>query len=233
MAEMAGLVVVALSGPTAATGLLRARVEGASLLIAADAGALRLSELGLEPDVLTGDFDSLPSRRRHMAAAAGTEIVPHPAPQQITDGAAALRLAVERGAESIVVLGSHGGERLDHSLGNLLALVDPALSSIPITAIDGWNEAVPLRAAGRARVTFHGAPGDYVSLLPLSDDARITTHALRWPLGNDLLQRGASRGLSNELTEGSGGFELLDGEGLATHTIRDLNGFDAAWPAPA
>ena len=134
---MARLVVVALGGPTPDTPLLRARIADAALFIAADAGAERLAALGLRPDLLTGDFDSLSAPQRDAAVRAGAEIVPHPDPQQDTDGAVALRLAVERGATSIVVLGAHGGARVDHSLGNFLALFDPALGSRPITAVDG------------------------------------------------------------------------------------------------
>ena len=221
----AGLIVVALGGPTPDTALLRARIAGASLTIAADAGALRLAELGLRPDVLTGDFDSLTPAQREALAAGGTEIVPHPDPQQRTDGAVALRLALERGAESIVVLGAHGGERLDHSLGNLLALLDETLPALPISVVDGWNEGVALRAGGRARVLFDGFPGDYVSLLPVSERVRVRSLGLRWPLDDAVIKRGASRALSNELTGKRGGFELLDGAALATHTFRRPDAF--------
>jgi thiamine pyrophosphokinase len=214
---MPGLVVVALSGPTPDTPLLRARIAGASLFIAADAGARRLAALGLRPNVLTGDFDSLPAPQREAAVRAGAEVVAHPEPQQITDGAVALRLAVERGAESIVVLGAHGGERMDHSLGNLLALFDPALGSIPVTAVDGSSEATALRAEGRAAVAFEGDPGDYVSLIPVSDAVRVSTQGLRWPLADAALSRGTSRGLSNELLGPSGGFTLSEGAALAVH----------------
>ena len=217
---MPGLVVVALSGPTPDTPLLRARIAGASLFIAADAGAQRLAALGLRPDVLTGDFDSLPAPQREAAVQAGAEVVAHPEPQQTTDGAVALRLAVERGADSIVVLGAHGGERMDHSLGNLLALFDPALGSIPVTAVDGHSEATALRTDGRASVVFEGEPGDYVSLLPVSDEVRVGTHGLRWPLADAALSRGTSRGLSNELLGARGGFTLSQGAALAAHVVR-------------
>lgn len=217
---MPGLVVVALGGPTPDTPLLRARIAGAALFIAADSGARRLAALGLRPDLLTGDFDSLTAAQREAAERAGAEVVPHPEPQQTTDGAVALRLAVQRGAESIVVLGAHGGERMDHSLGNLLALFDPALGSLPVTAVDGHSEATALRADGRASVTFEGRAGDYVSLLPVSDAVRVSTQGLRWPLADASLSRGASRALSNELAGASGGYTLSQGAALAVHVVR-------------
>ena len=214
---MPGLVVVALGGPTPDTPFLRDRIAGASLRIAADAGAQRLAELGLQPDLLTGDFDSLSEPQREAALRAGAKIVPHPDPQQITDGAAALRLAAQRGADTIVVLGAHGGARLDHSLGNLLILFDPALRAIPVIAVDGWNEAVPLHTDGQRTVTFSGRTGDYVSVVPISDHTRLTTHGLRWPLNDAPLECGSSHGLSNELTGAAGGITLHTGAAIAVH----------------
>ena len=216
---MARLVVVALGGPTPDTPLLRARIADAALFIAADAGAERLAALGLRPDLLTGDFDSLSAPQRDAAVRAGAEIVPHPDPQQNTDGAVALRLAVERGATSIVVLGAHGGARVDHSLGNFLALFDSALGSRPVTAVDGYSEATALQAGGRASVAFDGAAGDYVSLLPVSEQVRVTSQGLRWPLVDAQLRRGASRGLSNELIGAQGGYALSAGAALAVHVV--------------
>jgi len=212
-----GLVVVALSGPTPDTPFLRERIAGASLRIAADAGAQRLAELGLQPDLITGDFDSLSPPQREAAVRAGAKVVPHPDPQQITDGGAALRLAAQRGAATIVVLGAHGGARLDHSLANLLILFDPALRAIPVIAIDGWSEAVPLHADGQRTASFSGRAGDYVSIVPISDHIRVTTHGLRWPLHNAPLQRGSSHGLSNELTGAAGGVTLHAGAAIAVH----------------
>jgi thiamine pyrophosphokinase len=216
----AGLVVVALAGPTPDTALLRARIADAQLTIAADAGAQRLADLGLHVDLLTGDFDSLSPTQRAAAEHAGAEIVPHPDPQQLTDGAAALQLAVERGAETIVVLGAHGGERLDHSLGNLTALVHPRLAGVRITVVDGWSEAVPLCAEARGSVTFAGGAGDYISILAFSDRVRVRTRDLRWPLDDATLERGDSRAISNELTATRGGVDLLEGTALATHFFR-------------
>jgi thiamine pyrophosphokinase len=218
-----GRVVVALAGPTPDTALLRAAIDGAALMIAADSGALRLAELSLVPDLLIGDFDSLTPAQRAQAEAAGAIVVPHPDPEQITDGAAAMGLAVERGASEIVVLGVHGGARMDLSLGNLLALFDPTLGDMPIVAIDGWNEGVPLRSKGRNTVRFNGDRGDYVSLLPISERVRVSSEGLRWALTDTLLERGASQALSNELTGRRGGFDLQAGIAFATHTMREGN----------
>ena len=74
-----------------------------------------------------------------------------------------------------------------------------------------------MQAEGRASVAFDGEAGDYVSLLPVSEQVRVTTRGLRWPLVDTRLRRGASRGLSNELIGARGGYALSAGAALAVH----------------
>ena len=90
-----------------------------------------------------------------------------------------------------------------------------------------------LRADGHAAVTFHGAPGDYVSIVPVTDRVSgITSSGLRWPLLDVEMERGASEVVSNELgpTVGGGktgeppsawgGFRIGGGVAFAAHTFR-------------
>ncbi len=231
MAGTAGTIVVALGGLTPDTALLRACLADARLLIAANGGTARLAALGLRPDLITGDLDSLSEAEREAAEAAGARIVAHPLPQEDTDGGVALRLAVQQGASALVVLGAHGGDRLDHSVGNLLAVFQPALAGISITLIDGWTEAWPLRAAGAdVGAGFSGAPGDYASILPISEEITVSTSGLRWPLEQARLVRGDSRGISNELRHDRGRYVLHAGVALATHSFRQERLPNAARP---
>ena len=156
-------IVVALGGEIADSGLLRARVAGAELTIAADSGASRLEQAGLSPDIVIGDFDSLSEAELAALRRRGVEIVPHPDPQQQTDGHVALQLAAERGASEVVLLGAGGGERLDHQLTNLLFLVALEFAALPISAISLWTEAVGLHGRetgfGLQQGTGQAVPG--------------------------------------------------------------------------
>lgn len=217
--------VVALAGPIEDNALLRERVAEAALVIAADSGAERLLAVGMRPDTVIGDLDSIAAETLAQLRREGVEVAPHPAPEDKTDGHVALLLAQERGASEVLLLGAHGGERLDHAVTNLLFLVSDLALSTPITALYGWTEAVGLRATGargeRRAVTFSGDAGDYVSIIALSDAVRgVTTQGLRWPLREATLRLAGAAGMSNELNGSQGGVSIGEGVALATHTFR-------------
>ena len=212
--------LVALGGEIPDTPLLRARLAGVELVIAADSGAERLTTLGIQPHAVTGDFDSLDSTALERLRSLGVEIVPHPRPEYATDAQAALELAVARGAREIVLIGVRGGERLDHSLANLVVAAAAEYRQAAITIVSGWTEAALLNGEGRRSVRFRGVGGDYVSLIPLGDAVSgITTTGLKWPLRGASMRLG-EYGMSNELVEGEGGFEIEAGVAYATHHCR-------------
>jgi thiamine pyrophosphokinase len=46
--------------------------------------------------------------------------------------------------------------------------------------------------------SFQGRPGAFLTLLPVNGPARVRTEGLRWPLVDEVLEPGSSRGVSNE-----------------------------------
>lgn len=171
-----------------------------SLVVAADGGALKASILGLVPDVVVGDGDSLAAERVAELRADGVEVIIHPVDKNESDTELAVREALARGATSIVIAGAFGGARLDHGVANLLLLTLPELAGLDVSLIDGASSARVIGLSGAGHLIFEGAAGDYVSLLALSERVDgVTTDGLRFPLTNDTLLQGPTRGLSNEL----------------------------------
>ena len=173
-------------------------IDKEDLIIAADGGARRALAWGLDPHLVVGDMDSLPAADRTALEARGCRFVQHPRAKDETDLELALARAAQEGAQEIVILGALGG-RLDHTLSNVLLLALPALEGLSVRIVSGAQEAMLLRAG--ETVSLEGQPGDLVSLLPLGGDARgVTTEGLAWGLEGDVLNFGASRGVSNEMT---------------------------------
>ncbi|MFN8630166.1 MAG: hypothetical protein U0838_07550 [Chloroflexota bacterium] len=83
--------------------------DGASAVVAADGGFARSAALGLRPDVLVGDLDSLAPDGVAEAEASGARIVRRPTDKDESDAELALLEAVEMGATRITVLGAFGG----------------------------------------------------------------------------------------------------------------------------
>lgn len=188
--------VIAADAPGADLAPYRALAEEAGLVIAADGGARHLLAIGVEPQVVIGDLDSLDPAT--LAALAGRcEILRFPAEKNETDLELALLLAVERGAAEIRVLAALGG-RPDMHLANQLLLALPALAGRDVALLDdGWSVRL-LRSSLRLR----GAPGRRVSLVPLGDALGVRTEGLRYPLRGEPLLLGPARGVSNEFAAG-------------------------------
>lgn len=162
------------------------------LVVAADSGADVARSLGLVPDVIVGDFDSVTP----AGAAAARERRRFPADKDATDLALALAEARDRGAASVTVLGGAGG-RLDHLLANVAVLASEDLAGVRVDALMG-----PARLwVVRGRRTVGGAVGQVVTLLAHGGPATgVRTTGLRWALAGETLAAGSSRGVSNVLT---------------------------------
>jgi thiamine pyrophosphokinase len=199
-----------------------ARGEPPPLVVAADGGALKAELLGLVPDVVVGDLDSLSPERVARLRAAGVELIAHPPDKDESDTQLALLEAIRRGARQLVLIGALGGLRLDHTLANLLLLSLPELDGCDILLVDG---AATLRVMGGGgqpvSLELHGSAGDLVSLLPLSDVVEgVTTSGLVYALHGEPLRQGYSRGLSNVMQAERAEIELRSGRLAVVHTVQ-------------
>lgn len=161
------------------------------LVVAADSGADVARGVGVLPDVIVGDFDSVSP----AAAASVAEQRRFPVDKDATDLALALAEARNRGAGSITVVGGSGG-RLDHFLANVAALTSDELAAVRVDALVGSARLWVVRH----RETIRGPVGDLVTLLACGGSATgIHTTGLRWALEGETLEPGSTRGVSNVL----------------------------------
>lgn len=195
-------------------------IRPGDLLIAADGGGRHCRELGLTPAVLIGDFDSLEDTEIAFFEHAGTEMIRHPARKDFTDLELAIRHAQELGASEIIILAALGS-RWDQSLANLLLPATADFRGLRISLMDGPQEILLLRGgmagSGPAQLEIRGQPGDTVSLIPVGGDARgITTRELEYPLANETLFFGTTRGISNVMLSKKASISLEAGLLLCT-----------------
>jgi thiamine pyrophosphokinase len=180
------------------------------ILIAADGGATHCHALGLTPDVVIGDFDSLEPGQLESLKASGAEIIRHPSRKDFTDLELALEHAKNIGATQILVMAALGN-RWDQTLANLLLPAAKSFSGVDIRLIDGPQEILLVKTG--QKVVIHGRAGDIFSLIPLYGDAHgITTQGLEYPLENGTLLFGSTRGISNVLVGDTA--EIILQEGL-------------------
>ena len=186
-------------------------------LIAADGGTRHALALGLLPSIVIGDLDSLTPDDRRRLEESGVEIRQYPPDKNETDLELALRLALDAGYCSILVLAALGG-RLDQTLGNLSLLTAPSLAEVDVRLDDGIEEAFFVRK----QYDVQGCPGDTVSLIPWGCLAEgVTTEGLRWPLRSETLYPDKTRGVSNALLAETATISLRSGLLLVIHRHTD------------
>lgn len=178
-------------------------------IMAADGGARHCQELGLTPDLLVGDMDSLSQAHVSALKSAGTEVIVYPTRKDFTDLELALQIAIQRGVSEVLILGALGA-RWDQTLANILLLAHSGLEGLHIRLVDGATEVFLIRPD--KPVTFDGLPGDSLSLLPLTSQASgITSIGLEYPLDNSQLTFGSTTGISNLITSLPASINLRSG----------------------
>ncbi|MDP9379441.1 MAG: thiamine diphosphokinase [Chloroflexota bacterium] len=185
--------------------------RAADLVLAADSGYDHLLRMGVRPHLLLGDLDSISPPALEDARSGKTGIETFPTEKDYTDTELVLREAVGRGAVTVIACAAFG-DRLDHTLANVLLLTSPALRDTDVCLLDERQEVRLVRRHIRLRTE----PGETVSLLPVAGPvAGVATTGLYYPLSGATLETGPALGISNVATglqievRHSSGFLLL------------------------
>jgi thiamine pyrophosphokinase len=170
-------------------------IDARDLIIAADGGALHCRKLGIQPQVVIGDFDSLQPDDLNAFQASGAQLIRFPSHKDETDLELAFQHAKQRGCRQILLLAALGA-RWDMSLANILLAAHPAYAGIQVRIVDNHQELLFLRSG--ETLELPGQPGDTLSLIPLDQRVHgITTQGLEYALDDEDLEFGSPRGVSN------------------------------------
>ncbi len=182
-------------------------------IICADGGTRHALALGLQPNLVIGDMDSLKEGQWQKLEKAGIPIELYPHDKNETDLELALMRAVELEPTEILVIAALGG-RLDHTLGNLALLSDSRLSVFNARFDDGVEEIFFCRE----QVEIRGRSEDIISLIPWGGPVQgIQTKGMRWPLNRETLYPQKTRGISNEMLADSASVSVESGLLLIVH----------------
>lgn len=160
----------------------------AGTVICADGGANTALKMGITPDAIVGDLDSIRAEAlvkfRRVAFYEDRN-------DQTTDLEKAITWAIQSNFDHITVVGA-SGKRLDHTVGNLGVLRKFYPDAI-ITLVDDIGE---LCYVGREH-SFEAEKGDIISLIPLNRCEGVSTNGLQYPLDGENLELGVREGTSN------------------------------------
>lgn len=175
------------------------------LLVAADGGLTSLQRIGLVPDVILGDFDSLgyiPGKEREEDAdphkKTTPEIVRLPVEKDDTDMAAACRLAWDRGCRNIRIYGG-SGSRPDHFLANLQLLAGYSALGGTMTMV---TPVCTIYAVTDGMLSFRAEEGTTFSVFSYSDrsDGVTIGGEVKYRIADHSLGNTRALGVSNLMT---------------------------------
>lgn len=196
---------------------VRALLRPDDFLIGADGGARHIMSLGLLPNFVIGDLDSLTEDDMYDLGSADVRVDQYPADKDETDLELAILYALQLDFTSIVIVAALGG-RIDQTLGNISLLTDIAMPNADIRFDDGVEEMFFCRNQAQVK----GRSGDVVSLIPWSGDVSgVVTTGLKWTLRGETLFSYKTRGISNEMTGDTATVQIKSGLLLIVHRRAD------------
>ena len=181
-------------------------------VIAVDGGLESVKALGITPDYVVGDFDTVDKEvLEEFRKVPYIVWESHRPEKNETDTELARNRALTLACDRIVFMGATGG-RMDHMLGNIHLLYGCMEREVEAWIVDAWNK-VYLVDQNRIFVRDQ-LWGRYVSFLPYTESVTgITLKGFKYPLDKKNIRRGEEAGLciSNEVESEVGILEFEEG----------------------
>jgi thiamine pyrophosphokinase len=186
--------------------------KGYSKIICADGGANSALKMGLVPDIIIGDLDSISDEAlkefKSVSKIIGLKR------QNDTDVEKCLKYAIRKKFDEALLLGATGN-RLDHTFCNL-GIVLKFFPKIKISLIAENSYLKPFSG----NVELETFPGETISLYGISQKTKITSQGLKYELKNVSLPLGVRESTSNIAKKNL--VNLKVGNGVV-FVIRDVN----------
>ena len=188
------------------------------IVICADGGASNALKMGLIPDVVIGDMDSIKFRIKEKIRekSAKTRYVATSPEKDESDTQLAVEYALGLGGVKKIMITGAVGDRMDHTLANIILLLSPKLEGIDARILTDNSDMFIVRKP----VTINGVPGKTITLISLSPYTYFTgTRGLKYELREEKLDFSPVRGLSNEFIDRKAKLDIREGTLLV---IREL-----------
>jgi thiamine pyrophosphokinase len=207
---MKGVLIIGGEAPSLET--VRHEIVNAEIIICADSGFDTALDMGLAPDIIIGDMDSIRNKTR-LNELSENKVLRYSEYKDETDTELGIKYLRDNSFDEIIIVGGGGG-RMDHFLGIVFLFDREFPPDIWYThdtrfqKISGYN-IIPSRK------------GDLVSFYPAGKSVcRMKSTGLKWPLDNLLWSKG-DIGISNIVTEDPFTITMLEGRLIMINQIKD------------
>ena len=176
-------------------------VRDGDFLMAADGGLVHLQRLGLSPDGILGDFDSL--------GYVPEDAKVFPVEKDDTDAMLAVRQGLQLGYRRFVIYGGLDGPRLDHTVANFQTLQFLADHGAQGYLAGNTYMATVIK---NESVRFSETAQGIFSVFCMGADATgVTIRGAQYDLENGTLSAGFPLGVSNHFVGKSAQISVTDG----------------------
>jgi len=173
--------------------------SGFEVIIAADRGMDFLYEHKITPDIIVGDFDSVKNEALSYFKEKGMSDIHVLNPEKDdTDSECALQIALDHGADHIIIIGATG-TRIDHVLGNI-SLLGKAMSEGKMAELLDTHNRIRM-IDNELEIEKNKQYGKYVSIIPVCKNNKITLEGFKYPLKDYTFEGFNTLGISNEIVD--------------------------------
>lgn len=186
--------------------------KGFNTIICADGGANSAKKLGITPDFIIGDLDSIDKSVLNFFENKSKII--QIKRQNDTDVEKCLKFAIKNKFDEIVLLGVTG-DRLDHTICNL-GIVIKFFGKIKILLVAENSFLFAINT----NTIFKSKIGETISIYAFDNKTKITSTGLKYKLRNSILPFGVKESTSNVSTSSPVKLKVKNG---IVFVIRDFN----------
>ena len=185
-------------------------ISSENLYIAADSGINTAIAMGITPNLLMGDFDSIDMSLLDLDIYKNIKRVNHPKEKDDTDLTLAVKYSLGNGCKNIVIIGGIDG-RTDHTLANLYLLKYIKNMGGTGYITNGYNRIQYMsNSAVKIKKEYK-----YISVIPMSSEIQgLTLRNFKYPLDNATVKMQEAYTVSNEILPDKeyGEIEILNGD---------------------
>ncbi|MBR9699728.1 thiamine diphosphokinase [Candidatus Woesearchaeota archaeon] len=171
----------------------------ADKILAADGGADNCIRLGITPDKVIGDMDSISKKAKELFK----DRLFHDSDQNSTDLQKCIHYSKQYKVSEYIIIGAIG-RRIDHTLGNIMVLDE---LEHPATILDEHNNIYMVKDS----IELKGKKGDIVSIIAISDIEGLAYKGLKWIVTNREAEAGWT-GTCNEMNAKNASISLKKGK---------------------
>lgn len=199
-----------LNGEKVNRDIMLTLINESEFILSGDGGTDYCLDLGVIPDLIIGDLDSISSKSLAVLEKAKVPIYKFPVKKDKTDSELCIEYLIDIGATEITIVGAIGS-RIDHSIANILLLKRIKDKGIKGKIVHNYNTIYLIDD----ELVLDRKDGYFVSIIPLGPRGiTVTLKGFEYELDNVKIGFTSTHGVSNIIKDSKGYVKVHEGEAL-------------------